>query len=539
MTHIIVPIFGESIESIRDDIATAVERGATMIELRLDRMPDIPDEQLLAFAEKPPADVPILLTYRRAAEGGDDTATDESRLERLENLSQMADFFDVEWHTFAQSNRNQTLIDAAIHGSDAISGSCGVEAIERGQRRSLILSKHDMKTRPAGLQGDLLRMADAAAGDVVKLAWRARSVRDNFEAFELLRIAPKPAITICMGEDGLISRVLARKFRAFGTFAALRSGFESAPGQLTILELRDRFRWDTINDRTRVYGLIGDPVKHSLSPDVHNSVFAERNLNAVYVPLHVAAGVESFKAFMVEVLARPWLDFSGFSVTLPHKENAYRFLKERGDRLDALAERCGAVNTISVLPDGTLQGWNTDCEACADVLEASVDSAKALKGSRILILGAGGAARAAVVGLKSRGANPVIANRTSGRAKSLAGEHGCEWMEWTDRIHAAPDMIVNCTPIGMSPDVSESPMPPASILPGTIVFDLVYNPLQTRLLTEAAKGGCRTVDGLSMFIQQAAAQSRIWTGHAPALETVRGVAEKALERRRLSESRSG
>jgi 3-dehydroquinate dehydratase/shikimate dehydrogenase len=482
--------------------------GAEMLEFRLDLMEGVDEEDLCLLHDE--AGCPIILTIRSATEGGGWDQGDDERLSRMIALSPLAAYLDVEWATWQRSANIRQKINLAVERASEAAAETTDEAPCRAGR--LILSRHDLQGRPPKLLADLLAMFSEPACAVPKFAWRARTVRDNFEAFELMRTSPRPVVIICMGEDGLPSRVLAKKFGAFATFASPAAGTETAPGQLSVGQLRNLYRWDAIDEQTRLYGVIGNPVRHSLSPAVHNAAFAAAGLNAVYLPLRVDRSYESFKAFMVEVLARPWLDFRGFSVTVPHKENAARFLREAGGRLDDLARRLDAVNTIVISPDGALAGYNTDYGAALETLQRGLPGEQArLAGIRAAVLGAGGVARAVAAALVEAGARVTIFNRTAARAEALAASCSCEWEPWEERLACRHGLIANCTSVGMAPDVETSPIPAAALKPGMIVFDSVYAPRRTKLLRDAAACGCTALDGLTMFAAQAEAQFRFWT----------------------------
>lgn len=544
MTLLAVPIFGSSIDQLRREIAEAVELGADLVELRLDLVDNVSDAEIRKLLGGERRDIPVILTIRSQGEGGHWDGAEDERISRLVNLGPCADYIDVELSSWQRSANIRQKVALALNRASHESVSNGGRNVARVSRRTLVLSRHDVKTRPPKLQSDLIAMLDASkeqgiAEPVPKLAWRARSVRDNFEAFELMRESPRPAIVICMGEDGLLSRVLARKHGAFATFASRAAGCETAPGQVSVSEMRDLYRWDAIDRDTRVYGVIGDPVRHSLSPRAHNAAFAETGENAVYLPLRVTGAYESFKAFMVEVLARPWLDFRGLSVTLPHKEHALRFLDETGAAVHPEARRIGSVNTLTIAPDGTLSGFNTDGAAALETVRAGLSSGRDgsagpdpargdLAGLRVAVLGAGGVARAVVGGLTEAAADVTIFNRTREKGEALARTFDCRCEPWEERARCDVDLIVNCTSLGQWPDVAASPMPPEALAPGTAVFDTVYHPPVTRLLQEASRRGCTAIDGLAMFALQAQAQFHLWTGrHLPA-EVFRRAAEKGL-----------
>jgi 3-dehydroquinate dehydratase/shikimate dehydrogenase len=386
-----------------------------------------------------------------------------------------------------------------------------------------------------------------------------------------------------MGEAGLISRVLAKKFGAFLTFASLRDESATAPGQVTIHDMKRLYRWDAINPATKVYGVVASPVMHSMSPAIHNAGFDAVGHDGVYLPLLVNPGYESFKAFMESFLAFEPLDLSGLSITLPHKENALRYLKEKGAEVEALAERIGAVNTIiiertpshspaaanlspssdtpganlspssntpGVNPSpspGTpgegrggglrLRGFNTDYAASLDTIADALGiTRQELSRKRVAVIGAGGTGRTAVAALAEYGATVVVYNRTRERAQELAKEFTSN----RAKIVAASmeklcdsccEIYINTTSIGMHPNVDESPFGenPPELTPQSLVFDAVYNPMQTKLLQQAQSAGAKTVGGVEMFIRQGARQFETWTIKPAPLDLFRRVVEAQLK----------
>lgn len=529
MTLLIVPVAGQTPDELRAQVAEAISDGAEAIELRLDLMGEIAPDDFRALRTSTPAVIPFILTIRSAAEGGAWDGDDDERVSRLIELGPFVDYIDVELSLWLRSANIRHKIELALHRADQISQEEGKEVIEFAARRKLLLSRHDLVTRSTSLHRHWLEMVGEPACMVPKLAWPARSIRDNFEALELIHSSPKRPIVICMGTDGLASRILAKKFDAFGTFAALRQGMETAPGQIPAAELNRRYRWEKINRETAVYGVIGYPVGHSLSPVVHNTAFDELKFNAVYLPLPVTPSYEAFKAFMVEVLARPWLDFRGFSVTLPHKENALRFVREAGGAIDQDAERLGAINTICLGRDGKLLGTNTDYPAARLCLRVALPMLKSIPHpAKALVLGAGGIARSVVAALDDIRSHVTICNRTPDRAIVLAQTFGCEHRLWEERARLDADLIVNCTSVGLEPDSSASPLPAEALRAGQFVFDTVYRPLETRLLRDARAAGCHVLDGLTLFLYQAQAQLRHWTGRTVPIELLRGAAVEAL-----------
>ena len=301
MTYLCVPIFVVDIEQARRDVALAAEAGADIVELRIDRIDWAeeapPPYELMESLEhlimKSP--VPCIVTLRSAEEGGQSKLTDAGRWEVANTVaSAPASYLDFE------SAAYQRLSD-----------------VEEKRPYRLILSSHDFSGRPARLTA-IVQSLFEGPGDVAKIVWTARTIRDNLEAFEILRHRAKPTIALCMGEHGLISRVLAKKFGAFLTFASLTKESGTASGQVTIREMKNVYRWDAIGRETKVYGVVGSPVMHTMSPAIHNAAFEAVGHDGVYVPMLVHEGYESVKAFMEMFLAFEPLHLSGLSVTLPH-----------------------------------------------------------------------------------------------------------------------------------------------------------------------------------------------------------------------------
>ncbi len=532
MTKRIVSVTGHSIEEIRARIAQAECEGAEAVELRVDLMEGVSDDALLSLREQNAVKLPLLLTIRSSAEGGQWDRGDDERMSRLIELGPLADYIDIEFATYRKSANIRQKLGLALRRAGHISQQGGVEEIERATPRQLILSVHDFLGRPSTLHKTLLEMLECPDCDVPKIAFRARTLRDNFEAFEIMRSAPRPVCVVCMGPDGLLSRVLANKFGAFATYVAADDDSATAPGQLTMRDLAS-YRWESLDEATQLYGVIGDPVAHSASPAMHNAAFRSQGLNAVYLPLRVNPTYESFKALMLEILARPWLGFHGFSVTTPHKENALKFLEEHGGSIADEAEQIGAVNTLRVDADGTMGGINTDEPAAIELLhEAACDRGGELAACTAAILGAGGVAHALVAGLRRAGASVTIYNRTIDRARQLAGTFAADAAPWESRTEHNADIVVNCTTIGMAPDVHGSPMSAEALKRGQIVFDTVYNPQQTRFLRDATEAGCVCIGGLGMLTRQARRQFHYWTQREVDTELFEDAARKAIERMR-------
>jgi 3-dehydroquinate dehydratase/shikimate dehydrogenase len=329
-------------------------------------------------------------------------------------------------------------------------------------------------------------------------------------------------IPIAMGELGIFTRVLGRKYGSPFTYAGFNAERTFAPGMLLYWTLKRDYCYEQINAQTEVYGVIGDPIGHSLSPAIHNPAFRKLGLNKVLVPILIP---EESLAESLGALA--WLDLKGYSVTIPHKEEIVPLLASK----DGAVEKTGSCNTVLV-QSGQRVGYNTDYRAAMDALEevlgwvAESEDSSPLFEKPILILGAGGVARSIAFGLSRRGANITITNRHDDRAAALAEEVGCRYVNWAQRASTLAEIVINCTPVGMHPNVDDTPVPPATFLRSEMIaFDTVYHPENTMFLKLARERGCKTVSGADMFLRQAAAQFKLYTGQdAPVdlmLETLR------------------
>ena len=273
-----------------------------------------------------------------------------------------------------------------------------------------------------------------------------------------------------------------------------------------------------IDAQTVLYGIIGNPVRHSLSPIIHNGAFRRMGLNAAYLAFEVKNLEEALQGIK-------GLGLRGVSVTIPYKTEVIPFL----DEVDGVAGKINAVNTI-VNEGGRLIGYNTDGCGALEALEENID----LKKKKILILGAGGAARAIGFGLKDRGCQLVLANRSRERVEALAKELGCVHRPLPSFIGIKAEeldveVIINATSIGMYPREEESPLPKEVLREGMTVMDIVYRPLRTKLLQEADQQGCLTINGLEMLVRQAAAQIEIWTKRKPEIMQIKEDLRRTLE----------
>lgn len=389
------------------------------------------------------------------------------------------------------------------------------EALKKGELQklkdtgaALLVSHHDFSSTK-DLEGTFSRI-QAFTPDFVKVVPTAKTLADNVT---LIRFLEKMSdhtniVGIAMGDAGIISRVLGLRSGAAFTFAAASSGAETGPGQIDARTLRETYRIDSVDAATKVYGVAGNPVKSSLSPIMMNTAFRRETVNGVYLALQ-ATKIADLLKLVHEI------PIQGLSITMPFKQEIIPFL----EKTDPLSTKIGACNTILRAPDGKLYGFNTDVAGIVGPLEKRIT----LRGAKILVLGAGGAARAAVFGLKDKGAEVFILNRTPETAAKLARQAGAKTIKREALLKTAFDVIVNATPVGMAGQKA-APLLEAKELNTKLVFDLVYNPLETPLLRLARQQGIAIITGLEMFVQQGARQFEIWTGKpAPEEEMLRVV----------------
>lgn len=532
MTLLCCPITVTDLAQALSEAAQAAEHGADLVEYRVDTFTDLEDVRYLV--ERSPCR--CIVTCRPTWEGGACDLPDQERIPVLEAASIAgAAYIDVEWVAYQRSAN----LRQKVHFN---AGTPVDQTAPRADRKGLIVSSHDFEGRPARL-GNLFADLSATGADVAKIVWTARSVRDNLEAFELLRHRRKQTIALCMGEQGAPSRILAPKFGGFLTFASLRSSAVTAPGQLTLREMLEVYRFRSINAATEVYGVVGHPVSHSLSPHIHNHAFETQGLDAVYVPFPVAPSYEAFKAFMESFVEGDQVQLRGLSVTLPHKENAFRYLRERGGRINEEGLRIGAINTIRISPAGELSGTSTDNNAIAYCVRLGLARASgceeesvSLSGVPIAILGAGGTGRTAVATLTAAGAEVTVYNRTLERAEAVAREFGAEARPLGELPRSLARVFINTTSVGMRPNASASAW--GDLLPklnsDSVVFDTVYTPIETTFLRQAGESGAVIVPGIEMFAHQAAAQFSFWTGRVLPAGLFRARAERELHARNIA-----
>src|SRR5437660_2485727 len=458
--------------------AEALVLDNTFLEFRLDYLsrPALALPKIKRFTEYHPH-VVVIATCRRVANGGRFRGSLASQLDLLAKASAAG----------------CQLVDIELQSASRLKP----QQLQRlRSRAALILSYHDYRATRK-LEETLEKMA-AIPADFYKIVTTATTLYDNVVMMKFLeKQTDKPSlIGLCMGEQGIISRVLGVRAGSVFTFAALSPDETTAPGQVTAQELRNLYRIEQVDAATRVYGVAGDPVVHSLSPAIMNAAFRRENVNAVYLTLHA----KTLKDLLTCVREIP---IHGISVTMPYKEAILSHL----DNTDSHTTKIGACNTVVRAQDGKLYGFNTDTAGIVRPLEQRLNT---LEGARILVIGAGGAARAAVFGLKERGCEVYILNRTAGPAKKLAHQARARIMKRADLKKLAFDVIINATPVGMG-NTRETPLQDKEIN-ARYVFDMVYDPAETRLLRLAKERGAQVIPGIEMFVHQAARQFEIWTG---------------------------
>jgi len=478
------------------EIQEAAKRGSNFIELRLDYLAKAVDFKRFT----PHKQCPWVATLRRPNDGGRFPGTEQER----------------------QTILRQAIVSGAFEWVDLETDIAST--IPRFGKVKRIISYHNLGETPQDLDEIYARMLKQDA-DVYKIAVLGQSPEDVMRVIRLQQSAPKPTVAFCMGDIGQCSRFLALKYGAPWIYAAFNRERGIAPGLPCLDEFRTTYPVKSINAQTEIFGVVGDPVGHSLSPLLHNHIYRRAGVNALYLPFRVPRGM--LKETLDQYAEIP---VNGYSVTVPHKEMAANLSKEK----ETTVEITGAANTLLRRPDGTFSAFNTDYAAIIETVKTHLHERTQdgppvhLNQLSILILGAGGAARAVAFGLHSEGAQITIAGRTYDKAQKLAEEVKCKAVDWHAR-HAVPfDILVNCTPVGMHPNVDEAPCHFSILKPGLTVFDTIYTPETTMLLREAKLRGCHVITGVDMFVRQAARQIELFIDHTPDLDLMRQIVRKAL-----------
>jgi 3-dehydroquinate dehydratase / shikimate dehydrogenase len=477
----------------------ACTQGADLAELRLDyigRSIDLP--RLLANRTKP-----VIVTCRRPSDGGRWMRSETERQMILRAaIASSVDYVDLE-------------SDIAL-------------SVPRYGSTKRIVSMHDFEKTPENLEEIHADLASKDA-DIVKLATHANSFSDCIRMMRLVKNSKIPTIGLCMGDIGAVTRILSIYLGSPFTYCIANNERKVAPGLIPLQTMQQLYRPKTINDQTQLFGVVADPVAHSLSPLIHNTSFANQNLNCRYLPFRISQpDLRTFIDWCIDS------GVGGLSVTIPHKETMLNYVHE----VESAAQGIGAINTV-IFRNVRGVGYNTDYRAAMDCLQEALRTQKTLqniegrdddlfRGRSVLILGAGGVARAIAYGLKQRGALVAIASRTLERAEHLARELKCDALSWQNRYAITPGIIINCSPVGMHPDVDSTPYDITEQLSAeTIVFDTVYNPENTVMIKTAKKAGCLTINGLDMFVRQAAYQYKLFTGQEPPVALMRETVKRA------------
>ena len=485
------------------------EEGIKLVELRLDFLRREPDLNRL-IASRPTATV---ITVRRQQDGGLWRESEEKRLTMLRTaILAEPEFVDLE-------------VDVA-------------DRIAPFGKTRRIISYHNTDTMPENLEG-LHREMSAKKPHFIKIAVTPKSVVEMYHFLNFIRqkndkgkklLGDKAVrvVGICMGEMGKAARILSKRFGMPYTYATFSEDRVIAPGMLVYKDLLDLYHYDQIDNETAVFGIIGNPVGHSMSPLVHNRAFSEQNVNAVYVPFQIG---DSCVADLIRLA--PEFGLHGISVTIPHKVAVIEHLT----KADPAVEKIGACNTV-VFRKETRIGYNTDYLAALGSIELALggnilDEDSVIKNKKALVLGSGGAGKALAYGLVQRGAMVTVTDIGAERAVELATHLGCEYDKWEMRESVRPDIVVNCTPLGMYPNVNETPFPKSSLRSKMLVFDAVYNPEHTMLIRSAQERGCKVVTGVEMFVGQACYQFKLFTGQKASPAKMRTLVKEAIMRMNL------
>lgn len=455
-----------------------VSEGAGIVELRIDYINGEPNIRRLT-ADRPG---PIIITCRRPSEGGKYAGDEAQRLLLLRSaIAEGVDYVDLE--------------EDIAH------------KIPRWGKTKRIISFHDFRKTPDDIEAIHERIC-ALDPDIVKICTMANRPSDNLRMLRMVRKFKDkiPTVGFCMGDIGTPSRILCGKFGSPLTYATFSQERALAPGQLTFQQMKEIYRYDHIGEATEVYGVVADPIGHSLSPLIHNGGFAHFGLDKVYVPFRVPR--EDLGRFLDE--AAEW-NLKGLSVTIPHKEEVVKKLTESDEAVQGI----GACNTV-VIDGARRAGYNTDycaaMDSLSDAMRLKGDASGSLAGKTALLLGAGGVGMAIAYGLVQRGAAVVVTDAQPRAAAALAMRWNCRAVDWAGRHGVSADLLFNCTPVGMHPEVDATPFDKHYLKPSMVVFDAVYNPENTMLIKDARARNCTVVTGVDMFVRQACLQFKHFTG---------------------------
>ena len=482
-----------------DEMITNIKRAeefADVIEVRFDCLSDDAIKGLLVAL--PQIEKTYLFTFRPKVQGGKRELTVAGRLKF--------------WEFLVHERISGFMID--LEFDPKILLAVRPTNIER------IVSLHEFE--PGHDLDPIWEAISAVSDNTVKIAISTSDITDSISVWKLLeqaKAAGRQLVPIAMGEAGKWTRILGLAHGAFMTYASLDGGRETADGQITAKDLVETFRVKELDQDTKVFGIVGDPVSSSLSPYMQNPAFVAGGVNAVFIPLLVKDLDEFIRRMVRNQTREVELNFGGFSVTMPHKQAIMKHL----DEIDPVAAKIGAVNTVKIA-EGKLIGHNTDAHGFITPLKQKFGD---LKGVRVAVAGAGGGARACVYALREGGADVTVYARDHAKASVLAKQFGISAdriSNLKDQISKAGtfDILVNATPLGMRGQETEATIATAAQLDGIkLVYDLVYNPTETQLLREAKKAGVATLGGIEMLVTQGARQFEIWTGREAPIDLMR------------------
>ena len=474
--RVCVPLCEKNLDALRSACERAVE-WADFVELRLDCLDSTPENisELLQDIGRP-----VILTFRPSEQGGYRNLSREER--------------ESFWKTAPRGESIWWDVEGEL-----------VQDLSPDWSR-VIASHHDFSGVPSDLQQIYERLAKTSA-HVLKIAVQAHDIIDCIPIFQLLERARREGrevIAIAMGKAGIATRILGPSRGAFLTYGALDDDSATAPGQLNAPKLRSLYHIDQIDNETLICGLIGVPVMHSVSPHIHNTAFAAEQINGVYLPFEVK-DVDSFFKRMVDPRTRElnW-NLRGLSVTAPHKQSVMQHL----DWIEPDAKEIGAVNTV-VIENDRLLGYNTDS---AGLIEPLLKRLGSLADRDIAIIGAGGAARAAIWALQRQQARVTLFARNVEKARKLAEVFNISCKSLSSARFDGYDLVINATPLGSGEHIDQSPATAGQLNGARCIYDLIYNPSETKLLREARQVGCETFGGMEMLVAQAKLQFELWTG---------------------------
>jgi 3-dehydroquinate dehydratase/shikimate dehydrogenase len=497
----------QTVAALAQAIAAAAEV-SNLIEVRLDCLDPLELETGAAAISKllEQAACKSILTFRPSQEGGRRALDDATRQAFWSSAIFSGSFFDVELDLAEKFHAIETSPSLPIDWSRTI------------------CSHHDFAGMPAKLDQIYERMSRTPAR-VLKIAVQAQDAIDCLPIFQLLQRAREDGreiIAIAMGMAGVATRILGPSRGAFLTYASLDVEAATAPGQLSVSELREIYRLEKIDRHTQIFGLVGQPVSHSLSPRMHNAAFADAGINGVYIPFETS-DIRAFIKQMIHPRTRE-LDWNvlGLSVTAPHKFSVLGHL----DSIDPAALAIGAVNTI-VIEGDTLHGHNTDA---AGFIKPLAEAFGDLRDARCAVIGTGGAASAALWSLNGAGAQATVIAREAAKGHELAARFNVKSTLLQDANFDGFDVVVNATPLGtLGQFEDETPVTASQLRGARLVYDLVYNPTETKFLREAHQAGCKTLGGLAMLAAQAAEQFKLWTGEAPGQDVMLTAGARGLQ----------